>query len=599
VTLIISRTEATLLIAQLIVMTIAGLSLWYKIFLPTTYYLMTSALAVILSLQMIKNHRISFFIFSLVLSIVFMRNVYYLATNYAIIPFGDGNWDYGVVKTFAGEGHAFVITEQNYPATLLTWYSGWPILHILALCLSQVSGINAYQVALLLPSIIGTCSLVFVYLLVDKIRKSLKLASEVTGFALLLYSVSPEALFWTVQFVRQNLGILFLVITFFLVYKSWIEPKELKYTALTIFFALTLVMVHHFTSFILVSYFLLFSVFLVLGTRFAKRKFGNKLFGEPPNVSKHAIFALGLISLVFLFTWWNNYGTTVWPTITSGIVRFVKILTSAQEIEHLPSPASYPEILTPTWVTAMSLLRDIFIYVPALLGLVILTKKVGKTPGKLFVVYSTLSLGLLFIIDYLVFRQEVYRVITLALPFVSLLGAVSYSYIKNKLKRIRYVPVISIIVVFFLFYSFIGLWGHGFAPLHLYDPSISYGQVGERKTDFIRLGNFNEKVITKNSSVLWADDLNPMLFLINSSNYDKIRRLPRLDTAGAQEVGSYGKEIIYELKGFNLYFYYAGGFSPYKNPRNASVVAGQFELQVQSKFSCVYNDGKYRLWMNP
>lgn len=591
-----SRTEATLLIAQLIVMIIAGFSLWYRIFLPATYYLMILALAVILLLQLTKNHRSSFFVFSLVLTIVFMRNVYYLATNYAIIPFGDGNWDYGVVKTFVGEGHAFVITEQNYPATLLTWYSGWPILHIFASCLSEISGINAYQVALLLPSIIGTCSLVFVYLLVDKITKSLRLASEVTGLALLLYSVSPEALFWTVQFVRQNLGILFLVITFYLFYKSWIEPKERKYVALTIFFALTLVMVHHFTSFILVLYFLLFSVFLVLGTHFAKYKFGNKLFGGSPNVSKRAIFGLGLISLAFLFTWWNNYGTTVWPTITSGIIRFEKILTGAREIEYLPSQASYPEILTPTWVTAMSLLRDIFIYVPALLGLVIVTMKNGRTPSKLFVVYSTLSLGLFFIIDNLVFRQETYRIITLALPFVSLLGAVSYSYIKSKLKRIRYIPVVSIIMAFLLFYSFIGLWGHGFAPLHLYDPSISYEEAGERNIDFMRLSNFNEKVIVKNYRVVWTDDLNPLVFLINSSDYDKIDRIPQQDI---QKIGSYGKEIIYELKGFNLYFYYARTFSPAKNPENADVLAHEFELWVQNKFSCVYSDGKYRLWMNP
>ena len=595
-TLIISKTEATLLIAQLIAITIAGLSLWYKIFLPTTYYLMILALAVILSLQMIKYHRISFSVFSLALSIVFMRNVYYLATNYAIIPFGDGNWDYGVVKTFASEGRAFVITEQNYPATLLTWYSGWPILHILALCLSQVSGINAYQVALLLPSVIGTCSLVFVYLLVDKIRRSLRLASEVTGFALLLYSVSPEALFWTVQFVRQNLGILFLVFTFYLVYKSWIKPKELKYTSLTIFFALTLVMVHHFTSFILVLYFLLFSVFLVLSPHFAKRKFGNKLFGESPNVSKHAIFGLGLISLVFLFTWWNNYGTSVWPTITSSIVRFVKILTGAQEIKYLPSPASYPEILIPTWVTAMSFLRDILIYVPALFGLIILTSKVGKTLNKLFVIYSTLSLGLLFIINYFFFRQEVYRVVTLALPFVSLLGAVSYSYIKTKLERIRCIPVISIIVAFLLFYSFIGFWGHGFAPLHLYNPLISYEEVGERNTDFMRLCNFNEKVIVKNYKVVWTDDLNPLIFLINSSDYNKIERIRPQDI---QKVGSYGKEIIYELKGFNLYFYYARAFSPVENPEDADVLAHEYELYVQNKFSCVYSDGKYRLWINP
>jgi len=591
--LIFSRTEATLLIAQLIAMIVAGFSLWYRIFLPAAYYLMILVTAVILSLQMIKNCRSSFFVLSLVLTSIFMRNVYYLATNYAVIPFGDGNWDYGVVKTFVGEGHAFVIAEQNSPAHLLDWYSGWPILHILAMCLSQISGINAYQVALLLPSIISTCSLVFVYLLIDKTRKSLKLGSEITGFALLLYSVSPDALYWPIQFVRQNLGILFLVITFYLIYKSWIEPKKRRYTALTIFFALTLVMVHHFTSFILVLYLLLFSVLLVLGKYLAKYRFGNRVFWESPNVSMRPLFGLGLISLAFLFTWWNNYGTTIWPTITSGITRFIKILTNALQIQYLPSQASYPSILTPMWVTAMSVLRDIFIYVPALLGLIIVTMKFDRTSHKFFIVYSTLTLGLIFIIDNLVFRQETYRIITLALPFISILSAVSYSYIKNKLKRIRYVPVISIIMAFLLFYSFIGLWGHGFAPLHLYDPSISYAEVGERNIDFARLSNFNSKVVMQNYTIVWSDDVSPLLSLLEPSDYGKIRRIT---VDAIEKRGSQDSEIIYELKGFNLYLYYSRTFSPAKSPEDAMSLMHRIENRVRDKFNCIFDDGKFRLW---
>lgn len=597
--MICNKTEALLLITQLIFIIIAGFSLWYRIFLPTTYYFAILALAILLTFQLIKRYRISFFVLSSVLTVMFMRNVYYLATNFSIIPFGDGNWEYGVVKAFISEGRVFVIAERNSPAKLLTAYSGWPILHILVIFFSEVSGVNIYQIALLLPSIISTCSLIFAYLFIDKIRKSLRLASDVTGLALLLYSVSPEPLFWSIQLVRQNLGILFLLIIFYLVYKLWIGAERRKYMALAAFFALTSVMVHHFTSFILVLYLFFVSTLLVLSSYFAKYDFWNKFFEESFNFLKYEIFSLGLLSMTFLLSWWNNYGTTVWPTITSGIIRFQRILTGAQEIQYLPSPASYPELLKPSWVTAMSLLRDIFIYFPALVGLIIVTWKVNKTTGKIFVVYSVLSFGILFIIDNTFFRIEVYRVIALALPFLSLLGAVSYNYLKCKLRRIWYISAIFIIMTFLLFYSFIGLWGHGFAPLHLYDPSISYEEVGERNIDFMRLGNFNKKVVTMNISVLWADDLNPLLFLVDSSDYNRIRRLTQLDTANMQKVGSYGKEIIYELKKFNLYFYYARLFSPCTNPRNASEVASRLEVYVQSKFSCVYNDGKYRLWMNP
>ena len=596
--MIISRTEAAFLITQLIVMAVAGFSLWFKISLPITYYLMILSLAIIflLQLEFTKKRRTSFFIFSLILAVLFMRNVYYIATNYSIIPFGDGNWDYGVVKTFLSEGQAYVINEQNPELVLLNWYSGWPLLHILAVCLYQVSGINAYQVALFLPSVIGTCSLAFVYLLIDKMRKFLKLSSEVTGLALFLYSVSPEALFWTIQFVRQNLGILFLVITLYFFYRSWTKPEDRKYQVLTAFSAITLIMVHHFTSFVLVLYLLLFSVLLILGKYLSRTRFGKRLFWELPNVAvARMLSGLGLISLVFLFAWWSDYGTTIWPTVTSGITRFVRILTGIMQIEYLPSAASYPIVLTPMWVRTMAILRDAFIYVAAILGLIVVIMKFSNTPHKFFVTYSTLIFGLIFVIDNFVFRQETYRLITLALPFLSLLGAILYEYAKNKLKWTKHIPVISLIMAFLLFYSFIGLWGHSFAPLHLYDPSINAIEVGERNTDFVRAGKFFvEAIPIDRFQIIGVDDYAPLIRFLNTSDYSKILRL----NSEYVESEPSSNELIGAFKDLFIYVYYGRGFSLIKDPQESSQVRYQLYDRLAEQHNRIYDDGRYRFWVS-
>jgi hypothetical protein len=178
---------------------------------------------------------------------------------------------------------------------------------------------------------------------------------------------------------------------------------------------------------------------------------------------------------------------------------------------------------------------------------------------------------------------------------VSLLGAVSYSYIKNKLRRIRYVSVISIIVVFLLFYSFIGLWGHSFAPIHLYDSSINAVEVGERNTDFMRVAKFfTEKIPISRFQTVWTDDYGPLIPLLDPDNYPKILRLSSEYT----QSGFSSNELVCAFKDLFLYVYYGRGFSPIKGPQESSRVRCELYEHLGEQDNQIYDDGKYRFWVS-
>jgi len=586
----IRKGKTIALALEIVLIFLIAYCLLYKVFLPTSYFMAIALLTILLVFQIVKNGHNNFLVFQMALLYLLIRNIYYLATNYSVIPFIDANWDYGVVKTFIENGSISVIIEPNPPATLLTWYSGWPLMHTLALSLSQISGINAFYVVLLLPSIIGASSFIFVYLFVEKIVKSMRIDAGVTPLALLLYTISPESVFWSMQFIRQNFGILLFTITLYFVTLLTINPRNRKYKVMAIFFAMSLMVTHHFTSFVMVAYLFLFSV---IGKYLAKIKVKNKGFWLPPNLSTTGI---ALATSAFLFVWVDNFGSIILPTIASGIRGFIEILVGTREIIHLPAGASYPNILTTPWVLSLLELRDLLLYVPVLFGLLLVTIKASKTPTKFLVINSTLVFGVIFIIDSLFFRIEIFRVVSLSLPFIALLSAFSYNQLRKSLKPIWNVPIIATVMTVLLLSSFLGLWAHNFEPLHIYDPSINYMEVGERNTDFMRVNEFlNRKLATSRFRIIWADESSSLISLLHPIDYNKIRTL---SPSSIGELGSHGDELVCVFKGLLLYAYYAGTYSKIKTLEEAKVFRYELYQYLRNNFSQIYDDGKYEFWIS-
>lgn len=582
----IKKLAKVLLVLEVLLVAVVTLVLWYKLLLPTSYYTAITILAALTAAQMVVSvltRSSRFLIIHIYLIFLLARSIYSLSMECSIIPFDDGNWDYALVRTYMQKQSVFVVSEPR----LLTMYSGWPLLHTLAACLSWVSGIDPFYVALILPHIISTSSFLFVYLLFEKIRKPLRLEAHITSIALLLYAISPDSIYWPMQFVRQNLGILLLTVTVYLIARLVSNPTSPQYTGLAFFFSFSLVTAHHLTSFLTVAYLLLFSALIAIW-RYAKK--------AEHVVSPRPFFAIALAMLIFLFTWWDNFASMVWPYITSSIERMIELFTSARGLELTPPHAlAYPETLAPQWISLVLALRDILVYAPALIGFIVILRRKEKGPQKSFLLCSTLAFGGLFVMDNILFRTGVTRIVTLALPFIALLGAVSYSYFLERMHKLRRTSIIMIgITCFLVICTFIGLWGHNFAPLHLYDPAVSSTEAGERNKDFMRIAYFNKKVPIKDYNMVWTDDRSSLLFLIEPDEYYKINWLPTKDI---KELSSSDTALVYVLKNLNLYFYVAGIFSPAKTPKDAEIAGYMLEQYLEYRFDCVYSDGKNQLWI--
>lgn len=582
--------EKALLIMELIIMIFVFFTLWHKIFLPQSYYMGAALLAILMAGSLFFNRSRKLAFIQIAALFFLIRNIYNISMNFSVIPFGDGNWDYGVVKLFIQEGNVFIIKEP----TRLSLYSSWPLLHTLAAILSSISGLDAFYIVLFLPSLISITSFIFVYLFVRIIEKSLKLDRLTTAMALLLYTVSPESIFWPMQFVRQHMGILFSTMVLYMVTKFTKYFSDRKLTILLFFFTFSLIISHHFSSFIVMLYLfvllLMSSIFLIV-KKYLQLNSPRTFRGIHQHIN---ILNVCLTFACFLLIWWNHVALVIWPYITSGIERLLKLIMGMHEMELMPRLAVYPNILTPHWASSLLLLRDILIYLPTSLGLFVIIKKAPNMPEKFLILYYTLAFGLLIVLDNLIFRVGAMRVVALSLQFIVLPSAIPYSYILTKSKSLWKISIM-IILSLLIFSSFIGLWGHNFAPLHLYDPNIDSLKVGESNKDFIRVGEFQRQIPVKNFNVVWTDDRSPMPFILDPDDYSKIQLLPATDI---QKLGNYGSEIVYLFKNSNMYCYYAATFSPVDDPEEAEIIGSVIRQKLQLKFNCVYNDGKNEIWIN-
>ena len=590
---------------EIILIVFGGISLWHKILLPIAYYLVATLLAALIIAQILTKSNSKSLVFQIALLVLFMNSVYYLATNYRIIPFWDANWDFAVAKTFIQEDKIFLISEPPtsilpgyHPARILATYSGWPLLHSLALSLSQISGIDAFHVSLALPPLISIISFLFVYLIVEKARRSLGLDTMVTNLALLLYATSAEALFWQIQFVRQNLGTMILYVTIYTFYLSITNSTHSrKYRVLTIFFAMALVTTHHFTSFIMASFLFLFFALQIIQEYFSRIRIGRKAFSA---YRTPAITTLGMALLMstFLFFWWNYFGTPIWRQVGYTLPRFLQVLLGARKFEYMPNPAYYPGILKPFWATSLLVLRDTLIYIPSLFGLFLIMFRKTKTHHELFIIFSSLTFGLLVIINNFTIRVETFRIFMLALPLVALLGATFFTHLGKKAKGIWRLLFVTTVLVILILASFVGLWGHRFAPMHLYDPSVRSSEIGETNIDFMRVNDFfSQRIQVTHFQAIWVDDDAPLVSLLQPNDYNRIMRLG----ASYIEIHSYGKlpvnELVCGFSDLNLYHYYTGKSSS-MTPEEGQTLKYELHQHFENNLNRIYDDGKYRFWVN-
>lgn len=601
-----TRSKAILLIIEILLIIAGVLFLWHKLFLPILYYTIAILLAITIASQVTFRH--SSLAIQVFLLFLFLNLIYYVATNFRIIPFWDGNWDFAVTTKFMDDGRIYKIPYTDppvnfgdYPAKILSIYSGWPLLHTLTLILSKVTGINLFLLSQLLPFLISFASFLFVYLIIEKFGSSLKLGTQAINLAILLYVTSAEALFYPMQFVQQNFGLtLFYAVLYGFYMSKHGKVDSRKYYALTLLFVIALIISHHFTSAIMITLFFLFELVINFQRLLGEFKAKNSAWkiNTIPTIS---VFVLAIFSSVFLFLWWGwgEFATTyVWRKLSATIIRSFELFTGTQTIIYLPS-AYYPESLRPPSVILLLTIRDVFTYVLAIFGLFVVIFKARVSVNqydRVFIILLSFATGITFILNYLFFRIEIFRILIIALPLIVLLSSTSLIYLPGKKKRKLIVGIVSFTLIFS---ALIGLWGHRFAPLHLYNPDMNLLDVGERYTDVLRIYHFfNQKVEVDHFQAIWTDDSAAIISLLKSKDYSKVMFL-NYDFIAMHSIKRFQyDELVCELHNFNTYRYFTGGAT------STSPDEGEFMRQEMTNYLQnnvmgirIFDDGKYRFWI--
>lgn len=589
------KTDSATSFLSLVSFFYVGICLWFKILLPYSYFFGVASLGFFVILSLFQKKSSFHIMFQIFLLFFLINCVYSLSTHFSVIPYRDPCWDYAVAKTFLENNSVFTINTYVDSGNLLTWYSGWPLVHSVAVVLSKIMGVPLLSITIMFPMIISLCKFLAIYLILNRLREIFNFDKQVVYLGILIYVLNPDTLYWRMQFGRFDVGLLWICLLslFLLILVSNSSVDKRKISLLTIFICFSLTITHHFSSFMLL---------LLLLLLFILRFFGNHLFqtGKWRNIigftPKFSTLYMGLVMLSFILLWWVDFGQVIWPTVSSEFTSFYNFITQGFELELYAGQTIYPNLLSNPLLLFFLRFRDALIYLPSILGLYLLIRKKITRPEKFFVLSIFSSFILLFMLNSFTFQMEIFRIPVVFSPFLAFTTAMAYNKIKPQIKRI-WTIILPIMLLFLILFSFVGLWGHAFAPIHLYTADIKFNQIGEN-FDLSRVSPFIQKEVPlENLSTIWHDGGDELVVLLPSNVYYKVYKA---EPAYLTAMGIYGqRELFCEFQDFGLYQYYSGVYSSeVTTPEDSEMYASILKEHIEAKFNRIYDDEQLQLWIN-
>jgi len=559
-------------------------SLKYQLALPYVYYLLSFIIGMLLIIMIYRSDgKKQWRLFlSIVIVFVFLRSVYLVASGFSLIPLADGYADYAVAKIFL----------ENAPANMLSEYdplvSGWPLLHILAASLSRVLNVDLLYAVLALPIIFNVALLAFMYLLIRDIVSRLGVSHRIVPLALLIYAISPDNIYSSMQFTRQNIGLLFAVAILYLLYKRiQINIKDRRVELLFFIFCFALVLGHHFSPFLMLLFFSLFFIFAQKSSQYLTRV-GWKISLVP--MRSISLVTIMLFS-VMMFAWWIFFSPVVLTTYVPFLENIMPSFYTGP-LDLAKPRWSFYGVLRPYPYIDLLILRDIAIFLSVAIGFLVYLKGMISrrklTADGQFLLYSVTALVSIFVVfEFLVYLQPL-RVLWFAAPFLALYAALFYDRLfsnRNAIYRIGVVSLLSVVV----FLSFMSPFSRGYLPLYLYDPSIRFEDVGSHNPLYLNVVPFvRDRVEIENFIAILSDDAGLLYIFLPTGTYPIVKHLyynPEL-------INGTGV-ILFEFMDLNPSFYHL----PYLYQEHRDVLdnVDSFKLQIMHKFNVVYDDGSSRI----
>jgi len=565
--------------------------IWYQSLtrrFSLSFYLAVSvALGALSGLSVFKKDRSRSFIFGeMLLLSVAVRQLYFIATGYTVLPWGDTYGEFGVLRKFLEKGAVFPIRTTAYDWFWMRYFSGWPGIQILAMALIEVSGIDMFYVALLLPWVVFIVWFVFSYLLFEKIRIDLGL-SDIFRFSALLLLATASLPFFPPIFKYQDFALALLTGLFYSVYRRYSTSSK-RDIILILIFMMGIIITHHYTSFMATLYFLLLSILISSGARIAtKRPYIQMKFRI-----ESFLFIVGLTSSLALLLWWTNFAPVVWGSVADSLGSFVEILTTGSfgVSTFILGAPDFMVGLTPIWARFLILLREIVLYFPALIGFMFMLLKQKESRARSFVLYPMIMSGALVVGDLLFGRvAPPERGLLLFTPFITVFAGFSYEAL---LRKRRYLLIgIAVILVCA---AFMGQWGTRWTPRHLYDPTVTWSDFGEHPPTWKRVEPFFSQFASMEVIDAVFTDEPYMLSLIMQPDYWLKFKLRCVGWSG---VIFHENQLLIEFSHLNARSYMSYIMLAFSNFfYNPKYDKSEFEQNLIAESNIVFVDGVNRIW---
>jgi len=555
-----------------------------KFFPVWVYFLVSVLFGIIISIFILFHSYNNIFIIAqlLLLSLV-VRNIYYLATHYSVLPYGDPYSEYGVLRALMQNEAIFVFPSMgNLITKKLEVYSGWPAYALLGVFSSRITSINAFYNAFLLPFALFIGWFVITYSLLKTLKQDMGLDNFVINLALLVAATSPF-LYQPPLFYHQDLGLFLLTLIFLISYRQ-IKLHSFQTSILMTLVAISLVIVHHYTSIIAMLYILLLpSLIFIIGMRKYQRF--SKI------TSYVSFLTVGIIMMISIFLWWDNFAPVVWPFVRGRVSNFVNILKTGSFRSAVPHgwETNLSPVLTPNWAPVLLYLRDALTYIPVFMSFILLLIKSENAYPKLFIVSSLLVAAVPLSIDasFGLGVGVVYRAIPLFMPFFALCFGIFYQNFRNKQRRISIILIQNVIVLL-VFSSLVGLWAHRWVPLHLYDPRVDFTEAGEHSPSWQRMNKFFIRYVTYNDiSQILTDNWYMLSLILPLEQHEKLQSI------NAKTVSLFGNTMTVSFRGLSVRSYILQILPDKSNP---DFRKREFKKKLMTSSNLIYEDGKFRIW---
>ena len=561
-------------------------SIEYQLALPYSYYLLSLTLSVLIVVMVFRSigeqtgsrQFISVLIAILVLYVL-LRSIYLIASNFSLIPLDDGYRDYNVAKIFLQNGRSDVISD--------VYQSGWPLLHVLAISISQVLGVDLFYVVLVLPLVLSVAIFLFLFLFIREIGSMLGMSSRVVLLAILVFAVSSDNIYSSMQFVRQNFAIFFLTAIFYFIYK-YEKTRSSRIKLLFLFFLLVLVTVHDFTAFTVLLFLSLFFVLTRIGN-WSKLRLKWKFSVSPMRSITPSIVILFSVVMV---AWWTFHSPMVLETYLP-FLRNIRLELYTDTLTLASARWGFYEVLRPHLQVLLLEYLYPLSYAPAAIGFLLYLRKTIQsrelTAGAQFLLYSMMAFGGILAIYEFVLGLQPLRMLWFSAPLLALFAAILYGHLlsnRHALPKLAASCFLSIII----FSTFIAPFSRGFVPLYLYDPSVKFEDVGTHNPHYLNVLPFVRAYVhIENSKTILSDDPSLLYTLLPAGTYSSFENL-YYDPEAINGTGV----SLFEF----LHLDPAWAALPYIRETDLLENTTYLKDQVVQKLNIVYDDGYSRIYVS-